>query len=105
MPLLKKNQNMKNCKGSNHILSTYYLRYSLQDLLTGCDSTSCNKSVNLIKYLYKKNFYSFFIVSIFLIILQGFPAATQSAGILFVTTLPAPMMLRAPIVTPLRMML
>ena len=39
------------------------------------------------------------------ITLHGFPAATQSAGILFVTTLPAPMILRAPIVTPLRMML
>ena len=37
------------------------------------------------------------------ITLHGFPATTQSAGILFVTTLPAPMMLLAPIVTPLRM--
>lgn len=40
-----------------------------------------------------------------LITLQGFPAAIQSAGISFVTTLPAPMIERAPIVTPLRIIL
>ena len=34
--------------------------------------------------------------------LHGFPAAMQSEGIFLVTTLPAPMMERAPIVTPLR---
>ena len=36
--------------------------------------------------------------------LQGFPAAMQSEGMSFGTTLPAPMMERAPIVTPLRIM-
>lgn len=35
-----------------------------------------------------------------LIILHGLPAATQSVGILLVTILPAPITLRAPIVTP-----
>jgi len=37
--------------------------------------------------------------------LHGFPAAIQSAGISFVTTLPAPIMERAPIVTPLSIIL
>ena len=40
-----------------------------------------------------------------LITLHGLPAAMQSAGMLFVTTLPAPIMLREPIVTPFSMML
>ena len=39
----------------------------------------------------------------FFITLHGFPAATQSAGMFFVTTLPAPIILLDPIVTPLRM--
>lgn len=37
-------------------------------------------------------------------ILQGLPAARQSAGIDFVTTLPAPMTLPLPMVTPGKMM-
>ena len=36
--------------------------------------------------------------------LAGFPAAIQSCGISFVTTLPAPTIERAPICTPFRMM-
>jgi hypothetical protein len=40
-----------------------------------------------------------------LITTAGFPAATQSAGTSFVTTDPAPITARSPMVTPLRMML
>ena len=46
------------------------------------------------------NYRCYFLKLMFLITLQGFPAAKQPAGISFVTTLPAPMMLFGPIVTP-----
>ena len=36
----------------------------------------------------------------FFITLAGLPTATESSGISFTTTLPAPMMHRSPIVTP-----
>lgn len=36
----------------------------------------------------------------FFITLAGLPTATESSGISFTTTLPAPMMLRSPMVTP-----